>query len=150
MAFPASTQRLDSALSSACAHALRVKQFFQQLRNESAAGDVARERIVESLRVLALANTAWTAAASTPGIAAYAQEQLGSPTLDVAAEFTAMLNAASSLRTWIFNNFPKDAGSGAWLVQSHNDSGVPTSLMFTTAQLATFRTNVDTLLATIA
>lgn len=149
MAFPASTQRLDAALTNACAQALRVKQFFTQLRNDSAAGDVTRDRIIIGLQVLTGAITTWDQARSTPGIAAYAQAQLGTPELDVNTEFTAMMSTADLLRTWIATNFPKDAG-GAWLVYSYDATGAQSPLVFTTAQLNQFRTNVDALLAKIA
>lgn len=88
-------------------------------------------------------------AAAIPGVEQYARDQFDNPSFDIAAEFTAMVNAITTLRDWIFANFPKDTGSGAWLAQSFNNAGVATELPFTTADLVDYRTNADAVIATI-
>lgn len=149
MAFPASAPLLSDELAKAKNEALRIRNLSTAIKARSLAGDIARFELIAYMGQLNRAVTIWNAARSTPNIAAYAQTQLGNGSLDVAAEFTAMMNATTALRDWIFNNFPKDAGN-AWLVYSYDSAGVQTSLVFTTAQLAPFRTNVDSLLATIS
>lgn len=149
MAFPASTQLLSFVLENARTKANSVRQESILIRDRSAAGNVNRVDVVHYMGRLTNALAAWNAARSTPGIGPYAQEQLGSPTLDVDTEFGEMLSTATTLRDWIFANFPKDV-SGAWLVHSYDASGVQSHLVFTTAQLAQFRTNVDALIARIS
>lgn len=149
MAFPASSPLLSDVLADARAEARRVTAKSASLKAASLAGDVPRPDLIAYMGQLNKAVGVWNAARSTPGIAVYAQDQLGSPTLDVGAEFTAMMNATTTLRDWIFTNFPKDAG-GAWLVHSYSNAGIQTALVFTTAQLAQFRNHIDTLIATIS
>ena len=119
------------------------------IRDASAAGPIARDQVLAYMVRLSSVIANWNAARSAPNIGPYAQNQLGNGTLDIDAEFTAMLNAATALRDWIFTNFPKDAG-GAWLLYTYDSAGAQTSLTFTTAQLAQFRTNIDAFVATIS
>lgn len=149
MAWPASTQTLEKALANVNTQALAVKARLQQLVTDSAAGAVDRWRLVDVMRLLSQAIAMWNAASALPGMAAYAQAQVGNSQLDVATEFQSMVNAAQSLLNWIAANFPKDATSGAALVASLNADGTMTQLTFTTAQLATFRTNANAVIATI-
>jgi hypothetical protein len=150
MSFPASTELLSSSLANACGQARRVKDIATTLRTASAVGDVPRTNLIFLMQQLSTAIAIWNQTAALSGIAAYAQAQLGNGSLNVATEFTSMVNAATALRDWIFTNFPKDAGSGAWLTGSFNNAGTLTELVFTTAQLAQFRANVDTFVATIS
>lgn len=129
MAFPASTQRLSQALDGASGAALRIKQQAQQLHATI---------------------TSWAVAAAPPGLPAYAQAQWGSDQINVSAEFTAMRNAAVALRDWILSVFPKDAGTGAFLVSSYDlTTAAETPLTFSTAATAQFRTLADALTGTI-
>jgi hypothetical protein len=150
MAFPASQNTLAQALSLASTLGTKLKSQTQLLRAASAAGPTGRMAYITLQARLHEAITTWATLASTPGIGAYAQEQYGNGTLDIAAEFTAMRNAAITLRDWIGANFPKDATSGAWLVHSYDTtSAVPTELTFTSAVTAQFRTNADAFTATV-
>lgn len=155
MPFPASAPLLADELSKARNEGLRIRNLSIAVRAASLAPGtppvpISRFELVAYMAQLTRAIGIWNAARSTPNIAAYAQTQLGSPGLDVAAEFTSMLNTATALRDWIFANFPKDVASGAWLIYSYDSAGVQTSLTFSSAELAQFRTNVDALLATIS
>lgn len=151
MAFPASTQRLSQALDGVSGAALRIKQQTQQLRTLSAAGPTDRRAYIALAQQLHATITAWAAAASLPGLPAYAQAQWGSDQIDVSAEFTAMRNAAVALRDWILSVFPKDAGTGAFLVSSYDAvTAAETPLTFTAAKTATFRTHADALTGAIA
>ena len=72
---------------------------------------------------------------TTPGIAAYAQEQEDDVTYDVAAEFTAMLAAIDACVNQIVADMPDD---GTYiLAYSINPDGSLTPRNFTGAQLAT-------------
>jgi len=141
-------QSLNDALWSTNRTALQVDRQIATLRNMAASGPVDRYRFIDAMKLLNNAISTWTAASNVTGIVQYAQDQLNDPTLDVAAEFTAMVSAAEDLQDWIFTAFPTGAG-GAILSQSMNSSGVLTSLTFTQAQLTGFVTEADTLLATI-
>jgi len=128
--------------------AVDLKSRVQTLRDRSASGPVNREDVVELMRTLASTLVGWAETKALAGIGPYAQDQLGDSSLDVGAEFTAMETEATSLRDWIFTNFPKDA-SGAWLVREYGSDGSITQLTFTSAQMGGFRTRADSLIATI-
>jgi hypothetical protein len=149
MAFPASTQTLSDALESARGTANRIKTATQSLRDNSAAGSVARTEFVNLQRFLQKAIDAWNASAAVPGIAAYAQAQYDDVGLDIAAEFTTMVAAAVTLRDWIFTNIPTDSGSGAALLNIVGSDGELTPIDVTTAQSAGFRTEADVFILTI-
>jgi hypothetical protein len=149
MAWPASVTTIRSAFDNVNAAANRCKALVQTARNQSAAGPINRSNVVSIIKELDRAIGIWNAAVAIPGMSAYARDQFANQAIDVAAEFTAMTAAAATLRDWIFANFPKDAVSGAALLSSIDAAGNETPLTFTTAQLATFRTNADTFTATI-
>lgn len=149
MSFPASQNTLASALAEASSIATRLKFLASSLRAASAAGVTGRTAYLNLQARLAEGITKWASLAATPGLAAYAQAQYGNPGLDIAAEFTTMRNAAITLRDWVHTNFPKDAGSGAALVYTYTQDGVPTELTFTSAVTAGFRTQADAFTATI-
>lgn len=150
MAFPASQQTLAEALSIASAIATKAKGQVQALRNASAAGLTGRHAYLSLQARLSEAIVRWAELAATPGLGPYAQAQYGNASLDIAAEFTAMRNAAIVLRDWVHNNFPKDSGTGAALVYSYTQDGTPTELTFTSAQTAGFRTQADAFISTVA
>lgn len=150
MSFPASTQLLAQALSSACQAAVNMKNNAVSIRTRSAAGNINRTDVTQFLSQLNVVISQWTAIQSLSGIGAYAQQQLGSPTLDAVAEFGGMVTQATALRDWIVANFPKDAVSGAWLLTSFDATGAQQVLQFTSAQLAAFRTQLAAFEATIS
>lgn len=129
--------------------AVNVKKRTQIVRDDSAAGPILRNRLVNLIRILDEAVDKWDAVSSVPGIQAYARSQIDDNTLDIAAEFTAMRAACDELRNWIVANFPTDSQSGAWLVSAWSSAGLEVHLTFSTAQLSQFRTRADSLLATI-
>lgn len=149
MSFPASQDTLAGALSDASSVANRLKFLAQQLRDASAAGATGRAAYLNLQARLSEGITRWATLAAVPGLAAYAQAQYGNASLDIAAEFTAMRNAAITLRDWIHTNFPKDAGSGAALVYTYTQQGVPSELTFSIGQTAGFRTQADAFAATV-
>lgn len=149
MAFPTTTQTLSSALQDAFLTAIRIKAEVQRRRDLSAAGNTARVDYIALQANIDRAITLWNTSAATPGIGQYAKDQYNDPALDIAAEFTAMVNAAVALRQWVFDNIPKDAGTGALLIYTSDISGRLVPMTVTPAQTAGFRTACDAFLATI-
>jgi len=149
MAFPASQQRLASALEQIAISANRIKQSTQAIRDASASGPIERMRVVNFQRQLSDTIEKWDQASSVPGLGQYAQEQYSNAGLDITSEYSAMRSAAVALRDWIQANMPKDSVSGAALLQSLNADGSFSELTFSSAETASFRTNADTLIATI-
>ncbi len=149
MAFPASQPIPAAGLLRAQTTALSVKTLLERINADSLAGDVPRTKLISVMGQLNASITILNDAAAIPGVAQYAKDQFNDQSFDIAAEFTTMVAAITTLRDWIFSNFPKDTGSGAWLAQLFNNAGVATELSFTTAELADYRTNADAVIATI-
>ena len=149
MAFPASTVSAEQAWDTIRRGAVRLSGTVTALRNASAAGDTEVPRYVQLHRLLVETIDEWDAVSSTPGLQAYARDQIDNQALDLAAEFTAMRNAAIALRDWIFTNLPTDSVTGAVAQYIVDAQSAVTSVTVSTAQTATFRTNADALLTTI-
>lgn len=151
MAFPSSTgtkASLAAAWTSATDWASRVKSSCTSVRNSSSAGPIGASQIWFIDTLLFDARAAFQSISDIPGIAAYAQEQVNDPTLNVATEFASMVAQIDATRTWINTNFPKD-GSGFLLDRTRDSSARFVDRQFSTATLATFRTVLDELIATI-
>ena len=151
MPFPStssSTASLEDALKQVTSYAGAIKQRTQGMLNNSNAGPVDGAAIINYLRDLIVAKQRMNDRASTPGLAAYAQTQYNDPTLNITTEYTAMVNALTATINWIRTNFPKE-GSGYLLYEQIDVDGVVSYRQFTTVQLATFRTQLSALLATI-
>ena len=151
MAFPSSSAapNLASALIQAMNAAANVKSRTVSLSVASSSGPVSAGQILDYVTFLADAKLVFTSVSQVSGIAAYAQAQLGNPGLDIAAEFTSMTTALDSVIGWVQTNFPKNGG-GFLLAFTMNAQGRTVFRTFTTADLATFRTQLDSLAATIA
>lgn len=149
MAFPASSQALANAYSLIKGRALGIKSETQQLRAASAAGPISAERIIGYSAMLARSKTELATLAATPGLQTYAQAQENNPLLDIAAEYNAMVSQINSVIAWIAANFPQDGAGYKLAFQMDADGGLVWR-QFTTASLATFRTQLDALTATIA
>ena len=152
MAFPSTIgskpDSLDTAWAQARAYAGSVKQRSVSITAASNAGAVSAVEIIALAADLATARENLARIAAVPGIGAYAQAQVSDATLDVAAAFTAMVNAIDATRTWIVTNFPKD-GSGYLLAAQFDGTGRITYRTFDTVQLAGLRTQLAALIATI-
>lgn len=146
MAYP--TGVLSITLENIDVRLLRLKGQLVVFRTACAAGDVLASRIIEMFLVLRVDRNALASQAATPGLGAYAQSQKNAPTLDIVAEFNAVLAATDSVTTWITTNFPKDGG-GYILAQSFGADTMG-ERTFTPAQTAGLRTVLDALIATIA
>lgn len=152
MSFPSDGGTLKFGLSEAWQGirraASQIKQSATTLRDSSAAGSVASRAILNFVNLLRDKRVEMAAFAAVPGLAAYAQEQVDDPTLDIAAEYTAMVAAVDATITWVVDNFPKDA-NGWLLARTLTAQGQLQDRMFTTVALANLRTELDALIATI-
>lgn len=152
MAFPSSfgtkLNDLAAAWNGARQWSGLVKQRAQAVRSLSLAGTLGASNILEFSTLLADAKVALQTYAAVPGIGAYAQEQVSDPALNVATEFTTMVSAIDGCTAWIVANFPKD-GSGFLLAATLAATGRQVDRLFAAAATATFRTQLDALIATI-
>jgi hypothetical protein len=151
MAFPSTAGTAPEALSVAWVNAMSIagaiKLDTQAIRAQSLAGNVGASRILSHLTFLADQKVRLQQIAALPGIGAYAQSQSDNPSLNVAAEFTAMINAMDGVRDWVMINFP--AASGYIQAQQFQADGRTTDRQFNTASLVNYRTQLDALIATI-
>lgn len=138
-----------SQLTLAITTAVQVKSLLETVNADSLAGPIARHRLISVMAELSRAITRFTAVAATPGIVQYAKDQFDDQLYDIGADITAINGAITTLRDWVFSNFPKDAGSGAWLVSSFAQDGAVTELTFSTATLAQYRTNSAAVIAAL-
>lgn len=151
MAFPSSSgtkpDTLESAWALARGLAATLKVRAQSLVSRSNAGPIPASDITQFSAWMADARSQFARIAAIPGIGAYAQEQVGDPALNVAAEFSAMTTAIDNTRAWIVANFP--ASGGFLLASSFDANGRVVERTFDTASLAGFRTQLAALIATI-
>lgn len=146
MAYP--TGMLSFVLEQIDQRILSIKKQAQSLRADSLAGNVASGRILSAHQYLRAERAALVTAGATPGLAQFARDQKNNQSLDIVTEFNAVIAAIDQVTSWIDSNFPKD-GSGFLLERTLGADG-PLERQFSTAQLATFRTQLDSLIATIA
>jgi len=149
MAFPATNQNLADAYRLLKGRAADVRTQSITLRAASVAGPVAADRILSFAQVLARSKTEMSTLSTTPGLSAYAQAQENNPSLNIATEFGLMIAQIDATVAWIIANFPQDA-NGFKLAFTLAATGVPVYRTFDTPSLATFRTTLDSLIATIS
>lgn len=147
MAYP--TGMLSFVLEQIDGRVLSLKRYCQQVRADAAAGPIQSGRILSTFQSLRFDRAALASAAATPGLAQFARDQKNNQALDVVAEFNTMMAAIDNVTSWISTNFPTDPGTGALLERTWGPDQ-PIERTFTSAQTAGFRTQLDTLIATIA
>lgn len=152
MPFPASNGSipltLDAAWALARSTAQQVLQQSQQLSTQISSGPVSAQIIVNSCAFFATLNVTLTQCAAVQGLAAYAQTQVGNPSLDVSGAFGSMQTALVAVGSWIMTNFPKDSGSYLTYIK-FNGAGQPVYDTFTQAALAPLAALLTALSATI-
>jgi len=126
----------------------QVKDNAMKLRDDSASGDVAADRVTRFVAMLSDSLDNLATAVGVPGLLAYAQEQLNDPAFQVVTEYTAARNEMTACRDWIVANFPAD-GSGYLLYHQFGVGGRITVRQLPSASLAGLRTQLDALLATL-
>lgn len=145
MAYP--TGMLSITLEDIDRRMVGVKLYAAQVRAELLAGNVSSSRILDLVVNLRQERLALVTAASVQGIGAYAQAQKNNGTLDVVAEFNAVIAAIDSVTSWIGTNFPKD-GSGFLLAQTMTADG-PLDRQFAPAVTSGLASQLANLVATI-
>ena len=150
MAFPASNKRLADQLGRVQQAALMADGVCESLYGRSLGGNITAYAItIDLLPKLRAAYTVFLEAETVNGIAAYAQEQLGSPELDVVQEFAATKAAIEGVIAWVAANLPKD-DDGYLLIETMGPDGSLSPRTFTPAQTAGLRTVLQAVMDTIA
>lgn len=104
MSFPASTYSKAKAWQDLCASIIAVRDSIRDVRNSVAGSNVS---LIEFVKLHARLNAAlgtWAAIVQTPGLQAYAQDQISNPSLDLVTEYQAMRSSVVAVRDWIANN----------------------------------------------
>lgn len=126
-----------------------VKEWCETLSADSLAGPVPRRRVARLMRVLTSILNSFSTIRAIPGIKQAAKDQFGDQAYDVIAVLLAVETDATLVRDWIFNNFPKDTNSGAWLIEKFTLSNSdPVDLTFSSALMGPLRTRLDALAIT--
>ena len=147
MAYPASVSIAAETVRTVDMLMLDLKALCTLARAESQAGTLFSSRIFQLLDRLADCEAVFTAARAVPNIGSYVQAQKGNASLDVVAEFNAVLAAITNVKDWITANFPKDA-NGFLLAQTFSGT-LRVDRTFTVGSTATLRTQLDALIAVI-
>lgn len=137
MAFPASTLNLGRALAEAMETMRTLDKHAASYQSRMAAGNVAANEILGLWEWLKGVRAKLAGYAATPGLGDYAKAQLSDPTLDIGAEFTAVMEAIDDVTESIESTFPKD-GSGFLLARQIGASAF-TWRQFTPAQTSTLQ-----------
>lgn len=141
MSFIASQVPLQRGFEQALNTAFQEKSILANWHTQLAGnitGIDAMNMLANLTRVIATFNDV----AALPNIGPYVQDQFGNVNYDVAAEFTAMVNALTAVQTWLKTNIPANAVSIV--------NGALTGATYTPAQTATLRTLVASAQATIS
>lgn len=150
MAFPSdvgSVTTLSDTWRAVRTLAASVKGRAQALRTASAAGPVTAQQVLDLTVLLAEARARFVTASQVPGLAAYAQDQVGNPSLNVVAEFNAMMVQIDATVSWVRTNLPND---GTYLLAvTLGADGRYAWRTFQSAVTAGLRTQLDALIATI-
>lgn len=149
MAFPASQLRLSQVLDQIAGTMSNTRSYALSRRAEMLAGNVGADRIIDVWEHLKATKARLQSLGATPGIAAYAQAQYDDDTLDLAAEFTAVIAAVNGVTANVESTFPAD-GSGWLLAAKFGAGGTLEYRQFTPAQLATLAGLLNDLAATIS
>lgn len=152
MAFPGIAAQshglgLGEALREARNLATNTKVHAQSFRDALASSDVAGEDIIRWAQRLKRVSDQFTDLAATPGLAAFAQEELGDSGLDIAAEFTAMQSAINGVLSWIASNYPTSASG--YLEEKQIIGGQVVLRTFAPGATAGLAAVVDALIASI-
>ena len=141
MAFIASTLSLQQGLQQAMSLAIQEKNYlttWSQQLNGNIDAKLALSWVANLNNIIAQFN----ALAALPGMQAYAQQQFGSGTYDIGAQFTAMVASLQAILTWLQTNLP----SGAVTIVN----GVEVGQVYAPAATASLKALVDAAAATIA
>lgn len=151
MAFPASTGVLSKILGDTCAQALNMKQYAANIRDDAAAGDIPARQVIGIDGDLHRYRQVFAEAGAKPGILEVAREEFNDPALDITVEWNAMMAAIDDVRAWVRANFPTaNQGGTPYLAAQAWGANGPVDRLFTPAQTAGLRAQLDALIATVA
>jgi len=100
---------------------------------------------LDAMNMLANLNrvlTVFSQISALPGLAVYVQQQFGNANYDVAAEFTSMVAALTSIQSWLKANIPANAVSIS--------EGALVGATYTPAQTSVLLTRVNAAISTIS
>lgn len=126
--------------------AAAFKAYLQARISQSAAGNISASTAIDVYIRSAQIHSQLTEAASTPGLAAYAQSQKNSESIDVVAEFVAMQTAIAAIKSWIAAALPKQ---GDYLLLQTLGANGPIDRQFTPAETSGLRTVMQAAMDTI-
>jgi hypothetical protein len=153
MAFRASSQIKVDGYSEAKRLAVHGKSFAQAHRDFLAAGNVSANLVIQILQEFKSMIERFTTISAIPGLGAYVQDQEADGAYNVGAEFTAMRNAAIAVRDRIIAEMPKATAPagvvGRIAIYTLETDGGMTTAVFTSAQTANLRVDLETFIATI-
>lgn len=124
-----------------------IKTYLVAFNAQSAAGTISVTAIEELMRQLASFAGGVRAAATVPGLLAYAKAQYADDRIDIVAEYDALLARVDNALKWISLNMPKSGGYV--LKEQWAEDGSITQRQFTAADLKNLRDVVDTVIAAI-
>ena len=148
--WPAGSIIIPDGLKTFNTEALKIKKTATEIGTDSLSSNVARIRVLNFMGALRAAVDVFQDVGSIPGIAAEAPTHLPIEQADVVDTYIALRDAAEGLAQWIEDAFPKDAVTGAWLVNDYDENGNPVSLTFTSAEMSGFRSRATTLVNLIS
>lgn len=125
-----------------------VHQITLNLRNEAESFSVGANKIDQYVGQLKNIKADLELLKTTTGLGQFAKDQEADQSYDVVAEYNAMAAQLDLTIQWAIDNLPKD-GSGYELTYTRDSAGNKIPRQFSPAQTATFRTQLDALLATI-
>lgn len=128
-----------------------VKGQSQTLRDRSATQSIGASEILDYVNQLANWREQLSEVASRgPALAAYAKQQVDNPGENIVAEFNDLTAQIDATITLIVTTFPVDA-QGRLLFKKWQgvNTGRTIDVLFTTADLASLRTQLDLLIATM-
>lgn len=114
-----------------------IKKRAESLKQNLQAGDYRIINIVNVARSMDDLSDRLDALKTIPGIAAYAQDQISDPSLDLAAEFNAMQAAVNAFIEAVKTSLPRDAQS---YVQDYTVTGAINDIVLTYRELSPAQT----------
>lgn len=146
MTFPSSnTSDLATAWGIVRAIAGQVRS---QASGLNAAPAITRKVALDFANFLADSLASFDTYTAVPGLGAYAQNQVNSPGLNIANEYTTMRTQIVGTQDWLVANFPKDASSNL-AVYVFDGSKRYADVPLTAPQLSAFKSQLTSLIATI-
>lgn len=128
-----------------------VKGQSQSLRDRSAAQSISATEVLTYVDQLANWHDQLAAIASRgPGLVAHAKQQIDNPNENIAVDFNDMTTQMTATITLIVTTFPADAqGNLLFKKWQGTNTGRTVDNLLTTASLASLRTQLDALIATM-